>query len=183
MSELPSGTVAFLFTDIEGSTRLWQEHPDAMQGALARHDELVRAAVAAHAGHLVKTTGDGAHAVFANASDAVDAAVALQVALAAEQWPLLEPLRSVSCTRECAPLATWARARNSPPCWTGASPSSSRSGDPNPQGCWSVRSRTAHLPTSATGHSAQGPEREPSTVSAPNSAKTQPTGSLPKGLR
>jgi class 3 adenylate cyclase len=93
VSELPSGTVTFLFTDIEGSTRLWQEHPDAMQGALARHDDLVRAAIAASSGHLVKTTGDGAHAVFATAADAVDAAVAFQVALAAEQWPLPNPLR------------------------------------------------------------------------------------------
>ena len=40
MAELPSGTVTFLFTDLEGSTRLWEEHPDAMQGALARHDEI-----------------------------------------------------------------------------------------------------------------------------------------------
>ena len=44
MSELPSGTVTFLFTDLEGSTRLWQEHPDAMQSALARHDEILREA-------------------------------------------------------------------------------------------------------------------------------------------
>ncbi len=78
---MPSGTVTFLFTDIEGSTRLWQDHPDAMQGELARHDDLVRAAIAAHGGHLVKTTGDGAHAVFATAADAVDAAIAVQVAL------------------------------------------------------------------------------------------------------
>ena len=42
LSELPSGTVTFLFTDIEGSTRLWEEHPDAMRDALARHDELLR---------------------------------------------------------------------------------------------------------------------------------------------
>ena len=44
MAELPTGTVTFLFTDLEGSTRLWQEHPDAMKGALARHDEILRAA-------------------------------------------------------------------------------------------------------------------------------------------
>ena len=93
MSDLPSGTVTFLFTDIEGSTRLWEEHPDAMQGVLARHDDMVRAAIAAHGGHLVKTTGDGAHAVFVSASDAVDAAIAVQVALAAEVWSLPDPLR------------------------------------------------------------------------------------------
>ena len=42
MRELPTGTVTFLFTDLEGSTRLWQEHPEAMKGALARHDEILR---------------------------------------------------------------------------------------------------------------------------------------------
>ena len=69
MSELPSGTVTFLFTDIEGSTRLWEEHPDAMRDALARHDEIVRDAIEAHGGYVVKTTGDGFHAAF-SAADA-----------------------------------------------------------------------------------------------------------------
>jgi len=63
VSELPSGTVTFLFTDLEGSTRLWEEHPDAMQDALARHDEILRGAVAGHRGYVVKSTGDGFHAV------------------------------------------------------------------------------------------------------------------------
>ena len=75
MGELPSGTVTFLFTDLEGSTRLWEQHPDAMQAALARHDVILREAVDAHDGYVVKTTGDGIHAVFATAHDAVDAAV------------------------------------------------------------------------------------------------------------
>jgi class 3 adenylate cyclase len=48
---LPSGTVSFLFTDLEGSTRLWEEHPEAMRDALARHDALLRSAVAAHGGY------------------------------------------------------------------------------------------------------------------------------------
>ena len=82
MVELPSGTVTFLFTDLEGSTRLWEEQPDAMQRALARHDELMRDAIVTHAGHVVKTTGDGFHAVFANAHDALAAATDAQVALA-----------------------------------------------------------------------------------------------------
>jgi class 3 adenylate cyclase len=56
--ELPAGTVTFLFTDIEGSTRLRDEHPDAMRDALARHDELLRAAIEANDGVVVKTTGD-----------------------------------------------------------------------------------------------------------------------------
>ena len=55
MTDLPSGTVTFLFTDLEGSTRLWEEHPDAMHDALARHDELVREAIESHHGHVVKT--------------------------------------------------------------------------------------------------------------------------------
>ena len=59
--------MTFLFTDLEGSTRLWEEFPDAMQDALARHDALVQGAVAAHDGYLVKTTGDGVHAAFATA--------------------------------------------------------------------------------------------------------------------
>jgi len=63
--------VTFLFTDIEGSTRLWEEQPEAMRTALARHDALVRIAVEAHGGTVVKTTGDGAHAVFAAAADGV----------------------------------------------------------------------------------------------------------------
>ncbi len=62
MSALPTGTVTFLFTDLEGSTRLWEEHPEAMHGALTRHDEIVRAAIEGHAGYVVKTTGDGFHA-------------------------------------------------------------------------------------------------------------------------
>ena len=62
MAELPSGTVTFLFTDLEGSTRLWQEHPEAMKDALARHDEILREAIGVHGGHVVKMTGDGAHA-------------------------------------------------------------------------------------------------------------------------
>ena len=85
MGELPSGTVTFLFTDLEASTRLWEEHPDAMQPASARHDELLRDAVAGHAGHVVKTTGDGIHAVFATAHDALDAAVAMQLGLGEER--------------------------------------------------------------------------------------------------
>ena len=93
MAELPSGTVTFLFTDIEGSTRLWQQHPDAMKSVLARHDEILRDAIEAHAGHYVKTTGDGAHAVFATASDAIDAAVAAQHTIGTEGWRLPAPLR------------------------------------------------------------------------------------------
>ena len=70
MSEWPSGTVTFLFTDLEDSTRLWDEHPDDMRTALARHDAILREVVAAHDGLVVKSTGDGAYAVFGRAGDA-----------------------------------------------------------------------------------------------------------------
>jgi len=90
---LPSGTVTFLFTDLEGSTRLWEEHPEAMKPALARHDAILRDGVTAHDGRVVKTTGDGLHAVFATARDALDAGVAMQRALAAEPWAETGPLR------------------------------------------------------------------------------------------
>jgi class 3 adenylate cyclase len=76
MAELPWGTVTFLFTDIEGSTRLWEAYPEAMRSALARHDEILRKAVVGHDGHVVKSAGDGIFAVFTTAHDALDAAVA-----------------------------------------------------------------------------------------------------------
>ncbi len=86
MAALPTGTVTFLFTDIEGSTRLWEEHPDAMRGALARHDAILCDAVVARGGTVVKTTGDGVHAVFALADAGVRAALDGQIALAREPW-------------------------------------------------------------------------------------------------
>jgi predicted ATPase/class 3 adenylate cyclase len=93
VAELPSGTVTFLFTDLEVSTRLWEQEPDAMRGALARHDAILRDAVAAHSGHVVKGTGDGVHAVFATADAAVAAAIDGQLAVHAEPWSVSEPLR------------------------------------------------------------------------------------------
>jgi predicted ATPase/class 3 adenylate cyclase len=95
---LPSGTVTFLFTDIEGSSQLWEQQPAAMQAALARHDQLLRDLVAAHGGSVFKTTGDGLHAVFAHASGGVAAALASQLALAGETWPgLPRPVRVRMC--------------------------------------------------------------------------------------
>ena len=65
MSELPSGTVTFLFTDLEGSTRLWEEHPDAMQAGVGAPRRAPAArAIGARGGYVVKTTGDGFHAAF-----------------------------------------------------------------------------------------------------------------------
>jgi predicted ATPase/class 3 adenylate cyclase len=94
VAELPTGTVTFLFTDLERSTQLWEEQPGAMQAALARHDELLVQAVEAHGGRVVKGTGDGLHAVFSTASEAVAAAVAAQRALALERWGSIGGLRA-----------------------------------------------------------------------------------------
>src|SRR5690349_21618123 len=91
--ELPSGTVTFLFTDLEGSTRLWDAHRGAMRPALEGHDALLREAVEQHRGMVVKTTGDGRHGVFRSTRSAVDAALAAQRALAAETWEVPGGLR------------------------------------------------------------------------------------------
>ncbi|MEX0665416.1 MAG: adenylate/guanylate cyclase domain-containing protein [Acidimicrobiia bacterium] len=80
-------TLTFLFTDLEGSTRLWEEHPDAMRVALAHHDDLLRAAVEGNGGQVVKSTGDGTMATFRSAGEAIGAAVAGQEALCAATWP------------------------------------------------------------------------------------------------
>ena len=71
-----------LFTDIEGSTRLWEAEPERMSLAVAKHDTLLRRAVEAARGQVVKTTGDGVHAAFDDPLDAVNAALAMQLALA-----------------------------------------------------------------------------------------------------
>jgi len=84
---LPSGTVSFLFTDIVGSTPLWDSHPAEMREALVRHDEILRKAVLAADGHVFSTGGDGLGAVFSRAGSAVAAAVDAQVALLGEPWP------------------------------------------------------------------------------------------------
>jgi predicted ATPase/class 3 adenylate cyclase len=95
MPELPMGTVTFLFTDVEGSTRLWEEQPMRMPAALARHDALIEDEVERHGGVVVRPRGEGdsRFAVFARATEAVAAAVAIQQALHVEMWPLPTPLR------------------------------------------------------------------------------------------
>jgi predicted ATPase/class 3 adenylate cyclase len=83
----PSGIVTLLFTDIEGSTRLWEEEPEVMRVALACHDGLVHTAIGDCGGRVVKSTGDGVFAAFGCALDGVRAAVSAQVALAGAEWP------------------------------------------------------------------------------------------------
>src|SRR5512144_3302266 len=77
-----AAVTTLVFTDIEGSTRLWEEQPDRMRAALAGHDALARKIVCAHRGSVVKTTGDGVHAVFDDPLDAIVAALEFQQALA-----------------------------------------------------------------------------------------------------
>ena len=81
MADLPTGTITFLFTDIEGSTTRWEQHRAAMQSALARHDALLRDAIAAHGGVVFKTVGDAFYATFGTASARLGAALAAQHAL------------------------------------------------------------------------------------------------------
>lgn len=82
----PNGIPSFLFTDIQGSTSLWERHPDLMQAALQRHDELLRAAIEGNHGRVFKTVGDAFCAVFESSADAVRAAVQAQHLLVAESW-------------------------------------------------------------------------------------------------
>ncbi len=87
MVELPSGTVTFLFTDIEGSTRLLKELGPLYGDALAEHQRILRASFAAHGGHEVDTQGDSFFVAFGRAKDAVAAAVDAQRDLTAHTWP------------------------------------------------------------------------------------------------
>jgi predicted ATPase/class 3 adenylate cyclase len=91
--QLPTGTVTFLFSDIEGSTRLLQELGEAFRGVLERHNELVVEASSRHGGFVIKNEGDGFFMVFQSALGAVSCAVMLQRALATEPWPMVQPLR------------------------------------------------------------------------------------------
>ena len=86
MNQPPVGTVTFLFTDIEGSTRLWEKHPEAMGVSLARHDVLLRATIEAQGGYVFKTVGDAFYAAFCTAPAGLEAALAIQRALLAENW-------------------------------------------------------------------------------------------------
>jgi predicted ATPase/class 3 adenylate cyclase len=88
MSARPSGQVAFLFTDLEGSTRYWEQRPADMPAVYARHDAILRAAATAHGGSVYKVVGDAFQIAFPSAAGAVRAAVESQLALLAEPWPI-----------------------------------------------------------------------------------------------
>ena len=93
MAEPHTGTITFLFTDVEGSTSLWERNPEAMSEALSRHDEILRTAIEAHNGHVFKTVGDAFHAIFSSAPDALQAALEAQRVLLREEWAETGPLR------------------------------------------------------------------------------------------
>jgi class 3 adenylate cyclase len=92
MSGLPSGTVTLLFTDVEGSTRLWEAERDAMAVALRRHDEILRDAIEQVGGYVFKTVGDSFCAAFSAARAGLDAALDAQRRLDAESWPTSRPI-------------------------------------------------------------------------------------------
>src|SRR6266851_9330377 len=93
MAELPSGTVTFLFTDIEGSTRLLQSLGDGYAEVLADHRRLLRDAFERAGGHEVDTGGDAFFVAFTRAKDAIAAAVAVQRSLVKRSWPGGDRLR------------------------------------------------------------------------------------------
>jgi predicted ATPase len=93
MRDFPSGTVTFLFTDVEGSTRRWEQDSTAMRAAIERHFAILDEAIRAHQGVRFKIIGDAVQAAFPTALDAVQAAVTAQRALVAEDWGALGPVR------------------------------------------------------------------------------------------
>ena len=84
----PTGTVTFLFTDIEGSTRLWERDAKAMHSALARHDAILHRVIEEQEGYVFKTVGDAFCCAFSTATDALAAAIETQRALFTEEWGL-----------------------------------------------------------------------------------------------
>lgn len=89
----PSGTVTFLFTDVEGSTALWDVHPETMEEALAVHDQLVRSEVERHGGYVFSTAGDSFAVAFSDPRQALASAVETQRRLARQAWATPTPLK------------------------------------------------------------------------------------------
>jgi len=85
-NNFPSGTVPFLFTDIEGSTKLWEQHPQQMLVADARHNQILREAIESNQGYVFQIIGDAFCAAFHSAGDAIHAALKCQMDLQSEKW-------------------------------------------------------------------------------------------------
>lgn len=110
----PTGTIALVFTDVQGSTKLWDRHTDVMRAALEVHDRLMRDAIAKHGGYEVKTEGDSFMVAFASGLAAVRWCLDVQLALADAPWPealLAEDLASVEHTQEGQVLRRGLRVR------------------------------------------------------------------------
>ena len=90
---LPTGTVTFLFSDIEGSTERWEAYRSAMKAAVARHDAIMREAIERYGGYVFKTVGDAFCAAFSDASHALHAALEANLALAREDFSAVDSLR------------------------------------------------------------------------------------------
>lgn len=90
---MPSGTVAFLFTDIEGSTHRWERFREAMSAAVTRHDAILRETIEQHQGYLFKTMGDSVCAAFPTAPEAIAAALAAQRTIAAGDFSEVDGLK------------------------------------------------------------------------------------------
>jgi predicted ATPase/class 3 adenylate cyclase len=103
--QLPSGTVTFLFTDIENSTPLWEQHADDMRTAVTTSAAVLGRAVEAHSGHVVKSTGDGIMAVFDDATRGVEAAISAQRDLASAPAPVQLGVRMGLHTGAAEPIA------------------------------------------------------------------------------
>ena len=86
--------MTFLLTDLEGSTRMWEQDPDAMKAAMIRHDEILEKAIAANQGYVFSRMGDGMAAAFATAGDAVASAIAIKQVLAEENWRTASALKA-----------------------------------------------------------------------------------------
>ena len=102
----PSGTVTFLFTDIEGSTRLWELEPEGMRSAIAQHDALLSDTFQAHNGFVFKTVGDAFCVAFSNPSDAVASTIAAQERLSQSEWPIAKDPANDLCPKVRMALLT-----------------------------------------------------------------------------
>ncbi len=112
LNKPPSGTVIFLFTDIEGSTQWWENHPEWMQQAFVRQEKTLRAVAATHAGYVYKMIGDAFQIAFSTALDALTAAVDAQRQLQAGSWGEFGPCefewRSIPASQMSVKMIMWA---------------------------------------------------------------------------